>query len=295
MLRGRAMGERYPAAMDLPEIDGREFWDRRAEAWDRRSDALEGFSDMYGAPVMDALDPQPGQRILDIGCGPGTTAVELARRVGPGGQVVGVDISGEMVAAAERRAERAGVTNVSFRMVDVQDGDLEPPFDGAYSRFGIMFFTDPARGFANIARALRPGGRLAAAVWSRLEDNPWMFVPTLAAAIALDAELSLPGPGQPGPFSLADPTHLTALLTDAGFVDVSVEPVPGPRRITTASADDEVRSLLEVGPLGDAYAGANDAAQEAAVAAVMGALEPYADPEGWSVPGVALRVVAAAG
>jgi SAM-dependent methyltransferase len=281
--------------MDRPNIDSREFWDRRAGAWDRRAEAMDGFADSYGAPAMDALDVQPGERVLDIGCGPGTTALQLAQRVGSGGTVVGVDISDAMVAAAARRAERAGVTNVTFRAVDVQDGDLEPPFDRAYSRFGIMFFADPATAFRNIAGALRPGGRLAAAVWGRLDDNPWMFLPTLAASEVLGAELTLPGPDEPGPFSLADPTHVAALLTGAGFVDVTVEPVAGERRIRTATADDELRSLLEVGPLGDAYAQADEDARDAALTAVTGALEPFAGADGWSIPGLALRVVATAG
>ena len=271
-----------------------EFWDRRAAAWERRAEALDGFSDAYGIPAMDALGVQPGQRVLDVGCGPGTTAIELARRVGPDGAVVGVDISAEMVAAARRRAERSGASNIAFRTVDVQDGALDGPYDAAYSRFGVMFFPDPVAAFANIAGALRSGGRFAAAVWGPLEANPWMFLPTLAACAALGAEPTLPGPGQPGPFSLADPAHLAELLGAAGFVDVEVEPVEGERRIPRATADDEMRSLLEVGPVADAFASADDAGRAAAIDAVAASLAPYEDEAGWAVPGVARRVLASA-
>src|SRR5690349_19154631 len=127
----------------MSESNEREFWDRRAEAWERRADSLGTPSDAYGIPAMGALPGAPGERVLEIGCGPGTTAVELAERVGPSGEVVAVDISPAMVAAATRRAAAAGITNVRFEAADAQTADLGGPFDAAYSRFGVMFFADP--------------------------------------------------------------------------------------------------------------------------------------------------------
>jgi len=272
--------------------DEREFWDRRADAWERRVDALNSFSDAYGIPTMDALRAESGERVLDVGCGPGTTAIELATRVAPDGEVVGVDISPAMVAAATRRAAAAGVINIRFVAADAQTGTLGGDFDAAYSRFGVMFFADPVAAFANIGRALHAGGRLACAVWGPLTDNPWMFVPTLAAGPLLKAELTIPGPNEPGPFSLADRDRVTAVLNQAGFVDITVELVDGSRLITPATADDDVRTLLEVGPLGEAYDAADKLTRQAAVDAVVAAIEPYRDGDGWRLPGSALQVAA---
>lgn len=270
----------------------RDFWERRADAWERRADAISAFADAYGAAAIAALAPQPGERILDVGCGPGTTTIELAERVGPDGEVVGLDIAEGMIVAARRRTERAGAANARYVVADAGTDPLGGPFDGVFSRFGVMFFPDPPAAIANIASALRPGGRLAWAVWGPLFDNPWMFLPTAAAAPHLGFELTVPAPGEPGPFSLADGDQVTELLSEAGFVDVAVEEVAGERMITTEHADDEIRMLLEVGPTGDAYNGADDSAQVAAVAAVVEALEPHRDPMGWRLPGKSLVVSA---
>jgi len=270
----------------------REFWDRRADAWERRADSLNRFSDTYGIAAMDALAAQPGERLLDIGCGPGTTAIELAARVAPDGEVVGVDISETMVAAATRRAAKGKASNVRFVVADAQTQPLGEGFDGVYSRFGVMFFADPAAAFTNVVRSLRPGGRLGCVVWGPLTDNPWMFVPTLAAGPMLSAELRIPGPDEPGPFSLAEPDRITTVLGQAGFSDVTVERLDGARLVTAASVHEDLRTLLEVGPLSEAYDAADESTREAAVAAVTAAIEPYRDGEGWRLPAAALLVAA---
>jgi SAM-dependent methyltransferase len=273
-------------------INEREFWDRRADAWERRADMLNAFSDTYGIPTMDALSVQSGEHVLDVGCGPGTTAIELAERVGSSGSVVGVDISPAMVAAATRRAAKTGVTNVRFEAANAQTENLGGPFDAVYSRFGVMFFADPVAAFGNIGGSLRSGGRLACAVWGPLPDNPWMFIPTLAASAVLKAELTIPGPDEPGPFSLADPEHIGTVLEQAGFVGTSIDPILGARVFTAATADDDVRTLLEVGPLGEAFGAADDTTRQAAVDAVLVAIEPYAEQEVWTLPGSAFTVTA---
>ena len=272
--------------------DQGEFWDDRAAAWERRADSIDQFSDTYGIRAMDALAPQPGERLVDIGCGPGTTAVEMARRVAPSGEAIGVDISQAMVAAAQRRAAAAGITNAGFVVADAGTDSFGEGFDGAYSRFGVMFFADASTAFGNVSRSLRPGGRLACVVWGPLADNPWMFVPTLAAAPVLGAELTLPGPDEPGPFSLADGERVTTVLEDGGFSDVAIERVDGVRLISEASAADDVVTLLEIGPLSGAYATGDDRARRAARDAVIAAVEPYRDGSGWRLPGSAQLVTA---
>jgi SAM-dependent methyltransferase len=278
--------------MSETDFNERDFWDKRAGAWERRIDSLNSFSDTYGNAAMDALRASPGERVLDIGCGPGTTAIGLAGRVAPDGEVVGVDISPAMVAAATRRAAAAGVTNIRFVAANAQTETLGDGFDAAYSRFGVMFFNDPVTAFSNIGRSLRAGGRFGCAVWGPLTDNPWMFVPTLAAGPGLKAEMTIPGPDEPGPFSLAERERIVTILSEAGFVDITVEPVAGSRVITTATADEDVRTLLEVGPLSEAYGAADADARQAAIDAVVAAIEPFRDGDGWRLPGAANNVQA---
>ena len=278
--------------MSQNEVGQRKFWDQRADAWERRADSLDALSDEYGLPVMEALGVVHAEQVLDVGCGPGTTAIELAHRVSPDGDVLGVDISPAMVAAATRRAAAAGVTNARFVAADAQCDALGGPFDAAYSRFGVMFFSNPVKAFANIVRSLRPAGRLACAVWGPLSDNPWMFVPVLAAAEVLGAELTIPGPNDPGPFSLGEVERVREVLHEAGLTGVRVERVEGSRLITSGDAGDSVTTLLEVGPLGEAYDAADDRVRRLAIEAVLDAIEPYRQGDGWRLPGAALQVVA---
>lgn len=267
--------------------EGRDYWDGRAPLWDRRAEAINEFSQQYGAAAMDALAIEPGQRIVDVGCGPGLTTIELGRRVGGDGEVVGADISAVMVAAAARRAETAGLTNVSFIAADAQTDPLGVGFDRVYSRFGVMFFSDPFAAFANLLESLRPGGRLACAVWGPLADNPWMTHPTLAAAPVLGLELPTPQPDQPGPFSLAEPSRATALLDQTGYEDIAVEVVTGFRKISEASARGDLEALLEAGPTANAYVAADEATRQAAIDAVVAIIEPFREDGGWRLPGVA--------
>lgn len=250
------------------------------------------FSDDYGVPAMDALGVQAGDRVIDIGCGPGTTAVELARRVGPAGEVVALDISEAMIDAASRRAGRCALTNLRCVVHDLEAGPIEDSFDAAFSRFGVMFFVAPERAFGNIARSMRPGGRFSCCVWGPVGDNPWMFIPTLASAGVLGANLALPGPGEPGPFSLADPGYFESLLGHAGFNNIVVTSLNSSRVITTAHANDEVQALLEVGPVGEAFEAADEPTRQRAIDTVIEAIEPFRDGDGWRLAGSALVVSA---
>ena len=210
--------------MSTPNAEQAEFWSGVAPTWIELEAQFERVGGPPGLLAVDRLQLSPGQRVVDLGCGIGPTSLEIARRVGPDGAVVGVDISEEMLAGARRAAERAGLSNVSFVLADVQEHDLgEAAFDAAFSRFGVMFYADPVAAFSNIRRSIRPGGRLSFVCWQTVFDNEWMLVPGMAA-MSVVGELPVPGPDEPGPFSLADPDKVRAVLGGAGFSEVELEP-----------------------------------------------------------------------
>lgn len=268
-------------------VDQSVFWDERADAWARHADAMEPFARQFGDPAMALLDPRPGQHVADVGCGPGNTTVELARRVAPTGSAIGVDVSSRMVETAEIRAAASEVNNVRFEVAEPGAGPLGP-FDAMYSRFGVMFFDQPATAFRHLRQSIRPGGRFVAVVWAELDENPWMFVPTLFAAEPLNAQLALPAPGEPGPFSLSNPEETVELLATSGFSDVDVARSEHAWCFDAATSAAAIAQMLSVGALGEAWAAADDDARMAAVDAVRAACEGYREDSGWRLPATAL-------
>jgi SAM-dependent methyltransferase len=210
--------------MTFANTEQAEFWAELAPTWIGIEDQLEQFSAEPGRLAMDRLGLQPGQAVVDLGCGTGRTTLELASRVAPGGRAVGVDIAAEMLDRARQHAAEAKVDNVEFRQADVQAEDLgDGQFDAAYSRFGVMFYTDPVAAFAGVDRALRSGGSLSFVCWQPITANDWMFVPGMAAVSVTGKMPPMAEPDQPGPFSLSDPERVRSILGAAGFTDVEVE------------------------------------------------------------------------
>jgi SAM-dependent methyltransferase len=217
--------KRKGAVVAFVNVEQAEFWSQLAPTWLELEEQIEHVAKLPGELAMDRLDLLPGQQVLDLGCGSGKTTLELASRVGPGGEVVGVDISAEMLARARERAAQLGTGNVEFVRADVQVHDLgEARFDAAYSRFGVMFFADPVAAFANVRRALRPGAGLSFVCWQSVFDNEWMLIPGAAVASVTGVQPPMPAPGEPGPFSLADPARVRGVLEAAGFGSVIVTP-----------------------------------------------------------------------
>ncbi len=200
----------------------REHWndDLWTAAWPDR----EPLTDAATPALLQAADLQPGERVLDIGCGGGRSALEAARAVGESGAVVGADLSEALLELARTRAVATDVTDVTFTLADAQtDRIMGAPFDVAVSQFGVMFFDRPERAFANIRSHLVPGGRLVYACWQGLDSNPW-HTGTVLRAFALPLRPLLGGAGQqPGPFSLGDAELTMAMLERAGFVGVTYQ------------------------------------------------------------------------
>ena len=188
-----------------------DHWASEAERYDRmNADTAER--------IIRAVAPQPGQRILDVGCGSGALAPGIAPSVEPGGEVVGLDLSRQMLGVARARATERQLTNVTFHHGDAQTHDLGMRrFDSIVSRFGVMFFSDPAAAFANLAGALRPSGRLIFSCWQDLARNEWVTVPAAAALEHVPIPAGLTEVGAHGAFSLSDPQAITDLLDGAAL------------------------------------------------------------------------------
>ena len=235
-----------------------------------------------GAPftrlVLDAAAVARADRVLDIGCGTGSTTCAAARAADDG-QALGVDIARPLLQRAQQRARHDGLTNVRFEHGDAQTHRLAPQgFDIAISRFGVMFFSDPTAAFANIARGLRPGGRLVVVCWQGLVDNEWITVPAGAAAPHIPPPP--PGdPGSPGPFSLGDRQHLAAVLDAAGLVDVAIQPVTESLWLGRDVAD--TVEFFQASGFGQRLLqGVDPATSIRVMAAVEAALEPHLTGDG---------------
>ena len=190
------------------------YWADNAEHFDK---TVAG----YHVPFTAAANIAAQDQVLDIGCGTGQTTRDAARAASSG-SVLGVDLSARMIDHARQVAAREGLANVSFEQADVQIHPLMAGvFDVAISRTGAMFFGDPVAAFTNVARALRRGGRLVLLTWQGLDGNEW--IRELSTAMAAGRDLPTPPPDAPGPFSLADPVRVRAVLGAAGFTDIQLE------------------------------------------------------------------------
>lgn len=226
----------------------RTYWNDRGPVWVEHRERLDAMLAPLGEAAIARLHPDPGEHVLDIGCGTGTTSLELARLVGNSGQVTGVDVSAPMLDEARRRAADARLGNVSFVVADAGVHQFEPRhFDAAFSRMGIMFFAEAAAGFTNLQRALRPGGRLTFVCWRAPEENSWVTEPGRAVAEVLGPAEPM-DPNAPGPFSLASADQISSILTIAGLVDIDITPYDLPLSVGTGSTDELVRYYMDLLP-----------------------------------------------
>lgn len=199
-------------------------WDRVARSWDRWAERIYETSRATDRWLISALDVKPGETVLALAGGPGDTGFELASRIQPGGRFIGTDLSPSMIEVARRRANERGVL-AEFRVMDAQAIDLpESSIDAAVFRFGPMLLPQPERAVSGVLLVLKPGGRFATATWGGPDRNPWM---SLMGMSVLQMGISPGGdPYEPGGvFSLSEPEGLSALLNEAGFVDVLVDPI----------------------------------------------------------------------
>jgi SAM-dependent methyltransferase len=262
------------------------MWASVADGWEQHAGYVDERGAEITAAMLDLCDPRPGERVLELACGPGSVGLAAASRVAPGGEVVMSDVVPEMAAIAARRAEAAGLPNVRTRVLDLERID-EPDdsYDVVVCREGLMFAPDHATAAAEIGRVLRPGGRAAIAVWGPRERNPWLGL--VFDAVSAQLGQPVPPPGIPGPFALGDGELLAALLSAAGLSEVSVTEVPMPVR---AASFDEwwTRTSALAGPLAKILASLPADANEALQSRLREAVRPYRTPDGLELPGVTL-------
>ncbi len=197
-----------------------EFWNAEpGRNWVTFEAELDAQHREITARLLAAAAAQPGERVLDIGCGAGGSTLALAAAIGPAGRIDGIDLSAPLLERARARADALGLDNARFHRADAQEHGFEPgAYDLAVSRFGVMFFDDPVAAFGNVARALRPGGRLSFVAWAGPEANPWFALPVAVAAARLGPLTPTP-PEAPGPMAFRDTGRVLAILAAAGFVD----------------------------------------------------------------------------
>jgi SAM-dependent methyltransferase len=257
-------------------------WEDAAEAWHRWGPTLETWLGEATELMLDAAGVTAGSRVLDVAAGAGGQSLAAAARVGENGRVLATDISPTILTYAAKAAADAGYANLDTQTVDGEELDVdEGSFDAVISRVGLIYFPDQQRALAGMRRALRPGGRLSAIVYSTPDRNGFFSIPV--GIIRRRAELPPPLPGQPGPFSLGAPGVVTSAFTDAGFRDVSVTTVNAPVRM--ASAADCVQFERDsFGALHQMLSGRSEAEREEAWAEIGRELERFETSNGFEGP-----------
>jgi SAM-dependent methyltransferase len=253
------------------------FWNGKGgQTWVARQE----HTDITLAPVTEALlafaEPRAGERAVDIGCGCGAPTLAFARAVGPAGRVAALDISGPMLAEAERRARSAGIANVAWRQADPATAVLDE-YDLLISAFGVMFFGDRVAAFNNMRRSAAPGARMALVCWRTLAENPWMEVPMTAVARHLPPRPK-PVANAPGMFAFADRGHVTEVLTATGWKPPRFEKLDLEFDIAAGRGLEEaVVQSTEIGAVNSWLRNQPKTIVSAAVGSLREELKPYAD------------------
>lgn len=264
----------------------RAIWGSAAGGWGEHADFVDARGVVVAEAMLGAAHLERGQRVLELGCGPGGVGLAAAPVVGPDGDVVLTDVAPEMTAIALERARTSGLTNVTTRELDMEATDYaDASFDAVLCREGLMLVPDPGAALREAHRILRPGGRAVFTVWGPRERNPWLG--TLFDAITAQLGMPFPPVGVPAPFSLDEPGALDVLFEGAGFDSVVTREVQTPMHVS--SLDDwwsVVPSLA--GAVSSLLASLPAEAVASIRAHVDGALAEFATPDGYDLPGVSV-------
>jgi len=255
-----------------PNDDQATLWNGPGgRAWVELQQSLDLMFKPIEDLLVDAAAAKDACALLDVGCGTGGTTLAAARRLGPKARCVGVDISEPMIALARERAEHEG-SKASFVRADAQVHGFEAAaFDLIVSRFGVMFFDDPVRAFANLRHAAKAGAELRLVVWRSAGENPFMTTAERAAAPLLP-ELPLRRPGAPGQFAFADRGRISAILRDSGWAETEIQPID----VACGLPESDLGTYLSrVGPVGQTLQRADESTRARVLASVRAAFDPY--------------------
>ena len=263
---------------DIANVEQAAAWDGpQGDVWVAREESLNAALVAHTEHLFAAADVRATDRLLDVGCGTGATTRASARRA-VDGHALGVDLSSAMLDRARARADAEGLRNVTFEQGDAQVQPFEPEhFDLALSRFGTMFFADPAAAFTNLARATVPGGRFAAVVWQAVDRNEWVAAPR--EALALGRDVAPVVEDVPGAFGLADPDRLRRILGDAGWSEVHVDGIVVPYKFG-AEPESATANAAEVGVIRGVLDGLDAEQQARALDALRELMDDHASADG---------------
>ena len=264
-----------------PEQIRAEDWaGEMGEKWNTYAEQFESMISACGEAAIAYGAFEPGETVIDIGCGAGPSALDIAKRVAPGGRVVGLDISPVLIDTARARAAASNADNVRFVVGNA--AICEPPdrFDTLFSRFGVMFFEDSDGAFRNMARFVKPGGRLVLCVWGPPAENPW--VGDMMAVVRRHVDVPPPDPRAPGPFAFADTQYVRDILTQAGFRNIeftsrNVDLYLGGR---SCNATEAARFAVDVLFVGDALADASERTSAAVIDEINGLMRRHETADG---------------
>jgi SAM-dependent methyltransferase len=265
-------------ASDDYRRESRAHWGAQAKGWEARRDTLRKATMPVSAWMVDAIDPQPGQTVLELAAGTGDTGFLAAELVEPGGTLITSDFAPEMLSAAQRRAQELGIRNVRFKQIDAESIDLDAAsLDGVLCRWGYMLVADPEAALREARRVLKPNRRLALAAWTGPEHNPWTALGP--RELVKRGLIEPPDPDAPGQFAWAREGVIAECLEAAGFTDHHVDTVDF--EIAYASVDDWWAAHLDLSAMfRDAVSGADPAVAAEVRAAAAQAAEPYTRPDG---------------